>query len=127
MGQLMLAYWGGRASCHAMSCFAQASHPSVVPGLPWLCLLEAASSQEKDQLLKLINSREPAGLGNPLVASLAEKYDLAGQVGQRIKERAASARQALHKVGGRFNPAKLEVFIDFIITEFAKVARSEEK
>ena len=92
--------------------------------LPWLILLEQASEDEHARLIELIQKRQPCGLGDPFVRALSEKYGLADLLQQRLMKHKGFCDAALAGID-HFDASEMHVFSDFVLAEFAKIARCE--
>ncbi|MCM8538955.1 MAG: polyprenyl synthetase family protein [Lentisphaeraceae bacterium] len=88
--------------------------------LPWILLLEKCNEQEKDSLIKVIEAQKPAGLDNPLVQNLSDKYDIPKLIHDRISEHYRSASDSLNGLAD-FDDSELRIFLDFVMAEFNKI------
>ena len=92
--------------------------------LPWIILLEKCSQAEKAKVLEIIDAKKPAGLSQPVIQELYQKYNLEELMRQKIFEHYEEAENALDSVKG-FDSSELKIFLDFVIAEFNKVNKSK--
>ncbi|NQZ59108.1 MAG: polyprenyl synthetase family protein [Lentisphaeraceae bacterium] len=91
--------------------------------LPWLILLNEANQQEHQQIIALIEKRQPAGMGHALINKLAYKYDLPKLMNLRIAGYKKDCEEALAKLEN-FDSTEMLTFLNFLYGEFLKISEN---
>ena len=92
--------------------------------LPWLILLNQADVAEYKQLTNIIERRQPSGMGEPFIKEIAIKYSLSTLMAAKLQRHKDSCEEILLQITD-LQDDELRLFLNFVMSEFHKIAESE--